>query len=144
MTNKYNLCNEYPLFSELDEEQMQAISEICKEACYYPGYTLFEDGEQATKMYVLVEGEIDLFFAIGETGSVKVDQVKVGETFGCSALVPPYIQTSTARAKSRIEILELDTTALRKLIKDKPRLGLAIQQSVIQCLLERIIDFQLG
>jgi CRP-like cAMP-binding protein len=123
---------------------MQTISEICKEACYYPGYTLFEDGEPAKNMYVLVDGEIDLFFAIGETGSVKIDQVEIGEVFGCSALVPPYIQTSTARANSRIEILELDTTALRKLILDEPHLGVTIQQNVIKCLLERIIDFQLG
>jgi len=43
MANKFDLCHEYPLFSELSIEQMNAVRKICKEECFYPGYTLFED-----------------------------------------------------------------------------------------------------
>jgi CRP-like cAMP-binding protein len=143
MTNKFDLCHEYPLFSELSAEQMYAVRQLCREECFYPGYTLFEDGEAATKMYVLVDGEIEVFFAIGEAGMVQVDRVGAGEIFGCSALVPPYVHTSTARPKTRVEVLELDAAALRKLFEDDPRLAVSIQQYVIQCLLARIVDFRL-
>jgi CRP-like cAMP-binding protein len=60
MTSKLDLCHEYPLFSELSAEQMQSVRELCLEECFYPGYTLFQDGDPATKMYVLVDGEIEL------------------------------------------------------------------------------------
>lgn len=144
MVNKFTLCHEYSLFSELNEEQMHVVSELCSEACFYPDYVLFEDGEPATKMYFLVDGEIDLFFIIGEAGLVKVDRVGVGEVFGCAALAPPYVHTATARAKTKIEVLELDAVALRKLFYDDPRIAAVIQQHIIQCLLARIVEFQLG
>jgi CRP-like cAMP-binding protein len=144
MTNKYALCYEYPLFSELSAEQMRAVIELCREECFYPGRTLFEDGEPATKMYVLVEGEIEVFFAIGDAGMVKVDRLCPGEIFGCSALVPPYIHTSSARPSTQIEVLEIDAAALRELFMVDPRLAVSIQKQVIQCLLARIIDLRLG
>jgi CRP-like cAMP-binding protein len=144
MTSKFSLCHEYPLFSELSAEQMQSVRELCREECFYPGYTLFEDGEQATKIYVLVDGEIEVFFAIGEAGMVQVDQVEPGNTFGCAALVPPHIHSSTARAKTRIEVLEIDATGLRELFEEDPRLGVSVQQQVIQDLLSCIMDLRLG
>jgi hypothetical protein len=55
--------------------------------------------------------EIEVFYAIGEAGKVKVDLIRSGEIFGCSALVTPYVHTSTARPKTRIEVLEIDTVA---------------------------------
>jgi CRP-like cAMP-binding protein len=144
MTNKFDLCHEYPLFSDLNAEQMHAVIELCREECFYPNYTLFEEGEPATRMYVLVDGEIDVFFTIGEEGLARVGRIGRGEIFGCLALVPPYIHMATARAKTRIEVLELDAAALRELFEEDPRLAVSIQQHVIQGLLARIVDLRLG
>jgi signal-transduction protein with cAMP-binding, CBS, and nucleotidyltransferase domain len=144
MTDKFKLCHEYKLFNDLSTEQMQAVGKICREECFYPDTILFEDGEPAQKMYVLVEGEIKVFYAIGEAGMVEVDKVEPGEIFGCSALVPPYLHTSTALAKTRIEVLELDAVGLRGLFEEDPRLGVSIQQHVIRCLIDCIIDLRLG
>jgi len=144
MTDKFKLCHEYPLFNELSEEQIHAVSEYCREECFYPGYTLFEDGDPATKMYVLLDGRIEVLFAIGEVGLVPVDRIGSGEIFGCSALVPPYLHMATARAVTQIEVLELDAVALLALCEQDPRLTVAIQKQVIQCLLARIVDLRLG
>jgi voltage-gated potassium channel len=144
MTNELDLCHEYPLFSELNAEQMSAIRKICKEECFYPDYTLFEDGEPATKLYVLADGEVEVFYAIGEAGMVKVDRVGQWEILGCSALVPPYLYTSTVRPMTRIEVLELDAASLLELFDENPRLAVSIQNQVIKCLLARIVDLRLG
>jgi voltage-gated potassium channel len=132
------------LFSELNAEQMSAIRKLCKEECFYPDYTLFEDGEPATKLYVLADGEVEVFYAISEAGLVKVDRVGQWEILGCSALVPPYHYTSTVRPKTRIEVLELDASALLELFDEDPRLAVSIQNQVIKCLLARIVDLRLG
>lgn len=144
MTNNSDLCHEYPLFSELNAVQMSAIRKLCKEECFYPGYSLFEDGEPAKKMYVLADGEVEIFFAIGEVGMVKVDRAGRWEILGCSSLVPPYTYTSTVRPKTRIEVLELDAVALLELFEEDPRLAVSIQNQVIRCLLARIVDLRLG
>jgi hypothetical protein len=57
MTTKFELCHEYALFSKHSVEQMSAVTELCREECFYPGSTLFEEAEPATQMYMLVEGE---------------------------------------------------------------------------------------
>ena len=93
---------------------------------------------------MLAEREIEVFFVIGEAGAVKVDQIGSREIFGCSALVPPYVYTSTTQAKSRIEVLEIYVVALRELFKEDPRLAVLIQEQVIQCMVARIIDLSLG
>jgi CRP/FNR family cyclic AMP-dependent transcriptional regulator len=144
MTNEFDLCHEYPLLSELSTEQMSAVRKLCKEECFYPDYTLFEDGEPAKKLYVLADGEVEVFYAIGEEGMVKVDRVGRWEILGCSALVPPYVYTSTVRLKTRIEVLELDASALLELFEADPRLAVSIQKQVIKCLLARIMDLKLG
>jgi CRP-like cAMP-binding protein len=144
MTGKFSLCHDYELFNDLSTEQLHAVSTYCREECFYPDTILFEDGEPAQKMYVLVEGEIKLFYAIGEAGMVEVDRVAPGGIFGCSALVPPYIHPSTAIAKTRIEVLELDAVGLRGLFDDDPRLAVSIQQHVMRCLLDCIINLRLG
>ena len=144
MKTKFKLCHEYPIFSELSAEQLSAVSELCCEECFYPGYTLFEEGHPATKMYVLVEGEIEIFYAISEAGLVRVDQIGCEEICGCSALIPPYTHTSTAIAKTRIEVLEIDGPALHELFASDPRLAVSVQEQVIQCLMARIVDLRLG
>ena len=144
MTNKFILCHEYPLFSELGEREMNAILQFCREECFYPGYTLFEEGEPAEKLYCLVEGEVEVFFVLGEAGLIKVDRVLPGEVFGCSALAPPYVYTCTTQAKTRIEVLELDALGLRELFDADSRIAASIQQRVIQCLLSHIVDLQIG
>ena len=143
MTNKFDFCHEYPLFNELSSEQMSAVKKLCKEECFYPDCTLFEDEKPAKKLYVLADGEVEVFYVIGEAGMVKVDRVGRWEILGCSALVPPYIYTSTVRPKTRIEVLELDASALLELFEADPRLAVSIQKQVIQCLLARIIDLRL-
>lgn len=144
MTNEFDLCHKYPLFSELSTEQMSTVRNLCKEECFYPDYTLFEDGEPAKKLYVLADGEAEVFYAIGDEGMVKVGRVGRWEILGCSALIPPYVYTSTVRPKTRIEVLELDASALLELFEADPRLAVSIQKQVIKCLLARIMDLRLG
>jgi CRP-like cAMP-binding protein len=143
MTSAFDLCHEYSLFSDLSAEQMSAVRKLCREECFYPGHTLFEEGEPATKMYVLADGEVEVYYAIGEAGMVRVDRVGRGEILGCSALVPPYVYSSTIRPKTRIEVLEIDALALRDMFKDDPWLAVLIQGQVMRCLLSRIVDLRL-
>jgi voltage-gated potassium channel len=144
MENNLKFCNEYPLFNELSAEQMTAVKKLCREECFYPGYIMFKEGEPATKMYALAEGEIEVFYTIGEAEMVRVDQAGRHEILGCAALIPPYVYTSTACVKTRAVVLELDSVALRKLFEEDPRLAVSIQRQIIECLQMRIVDLRLG
>jgi CRP/FNR family cyclic AMP-dependent transcriptional regulator len=138
MNTKFEFLHEYDLFSDLDEEQMQAVMEVCQEECFYPGVNLFEEGQMAEEIFVLVEGNVQESFTVDEAKLTLLRLVEKGEIIGCPALVPPYIQSCTARSLSEIEVLAIDAAGLRELFEQDCRLAVSIQQHVIEALLERI------
>ena len=138
MNTQFKFLHEYPLFRGLNEEQMQAVMKVCREECFYPDAILFEEGQPAKEIFVLVEGKVEESFTVDEAELCLLHPVGVGEIIGCPALVPPYVQSCTARSLGEIEVLAIDAAGLRELFEQDCRLAASIQQHVIEALLERI------
>ncbi len=138
MSDSFKFLHEYPLFSGLNEDQMQAVMQVCREECFVPDAILFEEGEPADEIFVLVEGEVEETFTVDEAKLSLLRPVEVGEIIGCPALVPPYTQSCTARSLSGIEVLAIDASGLRELFAQDCQIARFIQQHVIEALLERI------
>jgi CRP-like cAMP-binding protein len=128
----------------LDEEQMQAVMPVCREECFVPGTVLFEEGQPAKELFVLVEGEVEESFMAGEAVLTPIHPVVPGEIIGCPALTPPYTQNCTARSLTRIEVLTIDTVGLRELFAQDCHLAVSILQCVNEALLERIGKLRLA
>ena len=131
-------------FRDLTNEQINMIAEISSAVCYPKNYVIFEEGEVGDRLYLLLKGEVEVSYKIGEDGLVKVVTVAGEEIVGCSALVEPYTYTATERSLTEIEVLEVKLDPLRALMKKDCALGFKIQQHVIEILIERIIDLRLG
>ncbi len=138
MSDSFKFLHEYPLFSGLNEDQMQAVMQVCREECFVPDAILFKEGEPAEEIFVLVEGEVEETFTVDEAKLSLLRPVGVGEIIGCPALVPPYTQNCTARSLNEIEVLAIDAAGLRELFAEDCQIARLIQQHVIEALLERI------
>ena len=134
----------YACFRTLTEDQRQAVAQLAREECFYPGHTLFQDEKPGTQLYMLAAGEVEVLYSIGEEDPTRVDTVGEGEILGCSSLIDPYVYSSTAHCLSEIETLVLDAEALRKLMEEDCQIGYSIQKHIIRMLLDRIIDLRLG
>jgi len=143
MNTQFKLLHEYPLFSSLTDEQMQAVMQVCREECFLPDAILFEEGRPAKEIFVLVEGKIEESFTVDEAKLCLLHPVGVGEIIGCPALVPPYIQRCTVRSLTQIEVLAIDAVGLRNLFSQDCQLAVSIQQHLIEALLERIEKMRL-
>ena len=138
MNTQFKLLHEYPLFSGLNEEQMQAVMQVCREECFLPDAILFEEGRPAEEIFILVEGKVEESFTVDEAKLCLLHQVEVGEIIGCPALVPPYTQRCTVRSLTQIEVLAIDAAGLRDLFARDCQTAVSIQQHIIEALLERI------
>ncbi len=138
MNDSFKFLHEYPLFSGLNEDQMQAVMQICREECFVPDAILFKEGEKAKEIFVLTEGEVEETFTVDEAKLTLLRPVEVGEIVGCPALVPPYTHNCTARSISEIEVLAIDVAGLLDLFAWNCQIARLIQQHVIEALLERI------
>lgn len=79
MNDDFTLLHDYPLFRDLDEEQMQAVMEVCREECFLPGTVLFEEGERAGEIFVLTEGQVEVSFTAGEGVLALLHPLEPGE-----------------------------------------------------------------
>ncbi|MGD8584730.1 MAG: cyclic nucleotide-binding domain-containing protein [Chloroflexota bacterium] len=144
MNQEYEFLHEYPLFAGLSEEQMQAIMQVCREECFVPDVTLYEEGQAAAEIFVLVEGEVEEAFTAGEAVLTLIHPTGPGEIIGCSALLPPSTHRCTARSLTRLEVLAIDAVGLQKLFEEDCQLAVSIQQQVIRALLDRIGKLRLA
>jgi CRP-like cAMP-binding protein len=135
---------QHACFRDLPEDQLNGFTKLCSIEMVPPGQILFKEGMPGDYLYLLIQGEIEVFYNIGEGGPVQVDLMCAEEFTGCSALVPPYTYTATTQSHTELEVLKMDAKALRKLMKENCHLGFSIQQHIMRMLMDRIIWFRLG
>ncbi len=134
------LLRRYPFFCCLDEAQQKAIALITKEVLYDRGRVIFEEGQPADVLYVLLEGCVDLYYtASGDHhDQLLVAEIDVGEPFSISALIEPHVLTATAQARTTSRVIEIKGAALRALCEVDNKLGYAIMRQAAKSAMDRL------
>lgn len=99
-----------------------------------PGGTLFSENDKISglfskndKMYLLLEGEVNLF-----AGNKVIGSVKVGEIFGEMAALTQLPRSATAAAKTKCRIMSIDGKNFQTGIQRKPEFALMLLSIMIQ------------
>jgi CRP/FNR family cyclic AMP-dependent transcriptional regulator len=138
------LLRRYPFFAFLDDAHQKAIAMITEEVTYANRETIFRENQPASALYLLVEGNVDLYFTVEEEYRPEsrkeflVGEINPGEPFAISALIEPYVLTATARAASPCRVLKVDAAALRALCEVDCRLGYTLMKHAAKAALERL------
>jgi CRP/FNR family transcriptional regulator, cyclic AMP receptor protein len=138
------LLRRYPFFGELTAELLKEIAMFTEDVSYNKGHILLEEGHPAAHFYLLIDGEIDLFYR-----SEKADQQKQrkellagvinsGDVFAISGLIEPYVYTATARVAKNSRVLKIDAVALRNLMANKCEMGYALMHQIAKAAMERL------
>ena len=80
-----------------------------------PGNFLFREGEKGDKMYVLLEGEIDIFL-----GDFVFETAGPGALLGEMALIDDTPRTANAVAKSPSRLAQIDRRRFHFLVQQTP------------------------
>ena len=80
-----------------------------------PGDFLFREGEKGDKMYVLLEGEIDIFL-----GDFVLETASPGSLLGEMALIDDSPRTANAVAKSPSRLAQIDRRRFPFLVQQTP------------------------
>lgn len=70
------------LFADIQEAQLRRVEQNATRRRLKVGESLFQQGESATRFYLLIEGQIKLFRVSAEGNEKVVDIVTPGHTFG--------------------------------------------------------------
>jgi CRP-like cAMP-binding protein len=93
------------------------------------GASLFQMGDSAESLFLIVRGRIRLTLPIhvrGEEQDILIEERLTGQAVGWSALVPPYRFTLSATAPLETEVIALPRQVLAAFCEASPEIGYRI------------------
>ena len=92
------------LFGSLDESHLNAILSRSSVESFPEGKTIFRQGEDAIRLYILIEGAVDLTVKTQEQIGFMTSKIdKEGAVFGIPSLIEPFRYNVTATCLKPIQ-----------------------------------------
>jgi CRP-like cAMP-binding protein len=79
---KSELLKNVPIFKDLDEAEIDATAEVCKEEKHESGAYVFREGEPGNRLYIIVSGEVRISRDMPGSGEEALAVLKAGALFG--------------------------------------------------------------
>ena len=139
----------------------ETLAEIARNATiksFETGDVLFEEGDLATELYGLLEGEVELSIVFQDRQlktevrhedyvhkrveiiekEMVFETVEPGEIFAWSALVAPHQLTSTARCTASVRVIALPVDALEAVFERTPQVGAVFMKRLAEVIAQRL------
>lgn len=124
------------LFQGLSSEQVARLSAICTPEHFDPGGTIIEAGVEGDALYLILEGDAEIFVASGEP---PVGATRRGEVLGEMGLLASVQHTATAVARSPVSAIRLPYDSMRRLVRRRPDIGVVIYRNLAGGLGEKLV-----
>ncbi len=132
------LLRRYPWFAGLSEQVLKTIAMMSEERAVDAGEVIFEEGDTATCLKLVLSGSVDITFA-GDAGErFVVDNITAGQLFCWSSLVEPYQETATAVVREAGKIVCIEGKELRDLCEADFEVGYRLMQQIAAVLRRRL------
>ena len=139
------ILRRYPTFAYLDPDQLREVAMISEMVEYEGGQTIFEADRPAEYLYLLVDGSVDLHYVVmpenenhGQRKDFMVGTINPGEILGISAVIEPYMMTSTAVCALPCSLVRVAAAELRELCDKDVSLELSLQRAAARATKERL------
>jgi (2Fe-2S) ferredoxin/CRP-like cAMP-binding protein len=122
------------VFDGLGEEQLASLWEGIQELNYRKGERFFREGDAASHLWIVKEGQADIGFAMpGRTASDvhTLFTIPAGKAFGWSSFVPPYKYRLSALCSSpACTVFRLDREFLLSCFERDPAMGYRVMANL--------------
>jgi CRP-like cAMP-binding protein len=133
------------LFGNLDESQLNLVLSHSSVEPFPEGKTIFRQGEEATRLYVLIEGTIDLTVKAQEKIDFMTSKVEgTGAVFGTPCLMEPFRYNVTATCLKSAKVLVIEAAHLKKMMEEDPKMGMEIMRRLASIYFNRLNDLRSG
>jgi CRP-like cAMP-binding protein len=133
------------LFEALEEPQLNTLLLHASVQSFPEGKTIFNQGEKAVRLYVLVEGAVDLTIKTGEKIDFMTSKIeKEGAVFGMPALIEPFRFNVTAICLKPSKVLVLDADHIKRRMEEDPKMGMEVMKKLASIYFNRLNDLRSG
>jgi CRP-like cAMP-binding protein len=114
------------LLADFGDEDREALAEVLEEREVAAGRSLFFEGEEASCLFFIAEGVLDLASArVPEIGMLGA-----GACIGAASLVTFGKREANAVARQPARVWQLDRFAFRRLAEDAPRTACRLLEAI--------------
>ena len=133
------------LFEAVEEPQLSTLLLHASVESFPEGKTIFNQGEKAVRLYVLVEGAVDLTIKTEEKIDFMTSKIeKEGAVFGMPSLIEPFRFNVTAICSKPSKVLVLDANHIKKRIEGDPKMGMEVMKKLASIYFNRLNDLRSG
>lgn len=136
--DKLEVLKRSDLFRELNDEQLKVVAEMCIPEVFEPGAVIHRQNTILNEIRVIEEGLVALVLELGPLSQRQLTAATHFETFGWSAVVPPHMATTTAKAIERTKVFTFKGEDILKLCETNCRVGCIVYQGVARVVAERL------
>lgn len=124
------------IFNGFDPKKFRLIAPLFDPCSFEPEETIFEQGDLAAFIYILIKGQVQIHFKPYDGPPLNVALIKDQGVFGWSAALRRSSYTSGASALVKCEGVRIRGDKLRQLCEMHPDVG----GSLLECLSGLIAD----
>lgn len=126
------------IFSGLDGEQINQLSRFIEECQFPKDFMIFEQGQPADRLYILLSGEVVIRYKPYDGPSLLVARIETGGVFGWSAALRREIYTSGAEAVQESVAYSIRGESLNVLCAQYPQTGKIFLERLASVIVERL------
>jgi len=131
----------HSLFSNFSIEEVSQISGFSEKKRYRKHERVFEYGEKASHLFVLLQGSVSLHLpAKSEEFRIVISKVAAGDLFGLSSLLGSDHYILEAQCVELADILAIDAKKFRDLLEADSPAGFIIMNEVASTYFNRYIE----
>jgi len=128
------------VFSFLRPDQVNAISDASERVTCNAGDLVYQKGDKAEHLYVVLDGEVTLRVP-GQGGvSLVIDQLGKGALLGGPLGQKRRAYALSAQCSQKAKLLKIEMGAMKKLMEQDERMGLYLQRHIATAYFNRYID----
>ena len=136
--NKIEVLKRSDLFRELDNKHLALVGEMGTTQVFDAGIIIYKQGSTAELIYVIEEGLVGIILEVGPLAERQVQAAAHFESFGWSAMIPPYTRTATVKAIEQTKGIAFDGRELTAFCMTHGEDSFKIMQALARVIGERL------
>ncbi len=120
-----------PMFREVDAAKLKLLAMASNRVTLEAGETLLRQGGAPDAVYVVLEGEADVFRETA-SGEVHLARIGAGEVVGEIGALCGHPYSATVKAVGHLAVLRMERNSFIEILEEVPKLALAVSRELGQ------------
>ncbi len=128
-----------PLLSEMSTDELFSLMERLTVRRFPPDSFVCEEGDIGASMYIISEGQVEVFARDGDGSRLVLCRLRGGDFFGEFGLLTNGRRNATVEAKTEVELLELTRADLDAIAVKHPRIWNVLEDYIRRRVIDTIL-----